>query len=316
MNCTAIRAEDGRHITLPQPIGLELKCTCSSPARQATLTFETEEPLPPLAELQIEGAGRRTPLFTGTIDEQIFARGQSGPRLLLSARSLGGRLLENEALPASYNRPDLQAIFLLHAAPYGLAAVRGEGRCPGVYPVRKGQSEWEVLADFCAYVCGWQPRVTGENVLEACPPGESARHLFSNEETGGIRYTSLKRIRLPCGVIQEVRYRPDRESSYAYAMKQPEAAPASARRFLNLAQSPAWRGRREAELLLQRSLAGSEELVLEAPFLFSGELGDAASAPDGLCTPDRVDWCIWSLGYHWRPSGSGCTVTLRPKNHF
>ena len=77
MNCTAIRAEDGRHITLPQPIGLELKCTCSSPARQATLTFETEEPLPPLAELQIEGAGRRTPLFTGTIDEQIFARGQS-----------------------------------------------------------------------------------------------------------------------------------------------------------------------------------------------------------------------------------------------
>lgn len=316
MNCTAIRAEDGRRITLPQPIGLELKCTCASPARQATLAFEAEAPLPPLAELQMEEGSRQTPLFSGPIDEQAFSLGQSGPRLLLSARSLGGRLLENEALPASYNRPDLQAIFLLHAAPYGLTAARGEARCPGVYQVRKGQSEWEVLADFCTYVCGWQPRVTGKNVLEACPPGKGARHLFSNEEAGGIHYTSLKRIHRPYGVIQEVRYRPDRESGYAYAIKQPEASPASARRFLNLAQSPTWRGRREAELLLQRSLAGSEELVLEAPFSFAGELGDAANAPDGLCAPGRADWCIWSLGYHWRPSGSGCTVTLRPKSHF
>ena len=74
--------------------------------------------------------------------------------------------------------------------------------------------------------------------------------------------------------------------------------------------------RREAELLLQRSLSGSEELVLEAPFSFAGELGDAASAPDGLCAPVRKDWCIWSLCYHWRPSDIGCTVTLRPKTHF
>lgn len=316
MNCTAIRAEDGRRITLPQPVGLELKCTCSSPARQATLTFGIETPLPLLAQLQIEQYARRTPLFSGAIDEQVFSCGQSSPRVMLSARSLGGALLDYEALPASYNQPDLQAIFLLHAAPYGLSSVRGEGRCPGVYQVGKGQSEWEVLTDFCAYVCGWQPRVTKDGILEACPPGQDACHLFSNEQYGGIRYSSLKRIHRPYGVIHEVRYRPDRESGYAYAMQQPEPSTATARRFLNLAQSPAWRGRREAELLLQRSLSGSEELVLEAPFSFAGELGDAASAPDGLCAPVRKDWCIWSLCYHWRPSDIGCTVTLRPKTHF
>ena len=213
MNCTAIRAEDGRRITLPQPVGLELKCTCSSPARQATLTFGIETPLPLLAQLQIEQYARRTPLFSGAIDEQVFSRGQSGPRVMLSARSLGGALLDYEALPASYNQPDLQAIFLLHAAPYGLSSVRGEGRCPGVYQVGKGQSEWEVLTDFCAYVCGWQPRVTKDGILEACPPGQDACHLFSNEQYGGIRYSSLKRIHRPYGVIHEVRYRPDRELS-------------------------------------------------------------------------------------------------------
>ena len=56
--------------------------------------------------------------------------------------------------------------------------------------------------------------------------------------------------------------------------------------------------------------------MLEAPFSFAGELGDAASAPDGLCAPVRKDWCIWSLCYHWRPSDIGCTVTLRPKPIF
>ena len=130
MNCTAIRAEDGRRITLPQPVGLELKCTCSSPARQATLTFGIETPLPLLAQLQIEQYARRTPLFSGAIDEQVFSRGQSGPRVMLSARSLGGARLDYEALPASYNQPDLQAIFLLHAAPYASPLCVERGAAP------------------------------------------------------------------------------------------------------------------------------------------------------------------------------------------
>lgn len=316
MNCTAVRAEDGKQFALPLPAGLDIKITCSSPARQATLTFALEEPLPPLSEIRLARDGASDILFSGRVDEQVFSRGRSGFRLLISARSHSGALLDNEALPSSYHRPDLQAIFLLHAAPYGLSGVRGEGRCPGIYQVRKGQSEWEVLSDFCACVCGWQPRVTGGGILEACPPGETPPHLFSNERNAGIRYTALKRIQRPYGVISQVRYRPDRESDYVYAMDQPEPSPLAARRFLNLAQAPAWRGRRDAELLLRRSRAGSEELILEAPFSFTGEPGDAARAPDAACAPGREDWCIWSMRYHWNRTGGGCTVTLRPKSHF
>lgn len=317
MNYTALRMEDGKEITLPTPDRLEVKITCTSPARQATLSFSMNESLPPLSGIQIIQGNSAAALFAGTVDEQVFSLDRSGPRLLISARSQGGALIDNEALPASYNRPDLQALFLMHAAPYGLSGVRGEGRCPGVYHVGKGQSEWEVLSDFCSYVCGWQPRVMGDGVLEACPPGQKASHLFSNQAAGGIRYTSLKRIRRPYGVISQVRYRPDRESDYLYTMEQePGACPLQTRRFLNLAQSPAWRGRREVELLLKRSLAGSEELILEAPFSFAGELGDAAHAPDAACAPSRGDWCIWSMRYHWAQSGAGCTVTLRPKGHF
>lgn len=294
---------------------MELRITCASPARQATLLFSVREPFPPLSAISILRDGDA--LFAGTVDEQEFSSGGAGGRLLLSARSQGGALLDNEALPASYNRPDLQAMFLLHAAAYGLAGVRGEGRCPGVYAVGKGQSEWEVLSDFCAYVCGWRPRVTAGGVLEACPPGREGAHLFSNLEAGGIRCTALKRVRRPYGVLSEVHYRPDRESGYLYTMKQnPGEAVSPARRLLNLAQAPAWRGRREAELLLRRSLAGSEELTLEAPFAFSGELGDAARAPDAACAPNRGDWHIWSMRYHEDAGGAGCTVTLRPREHF
>lgn len=316
MKCTAVRVGDEKALPLPSPGSLEVMVTCASPARQATLTFAAEQPLPPLSEIRLhreDGAA----LFAGAVDEQVFSHSRAGGRLLLSARSRSGVLLDNEALPASYNRPDLQAMFLLHAAPYGLCAARGEGRCPGVYHVGKGQSEWEVLSDFCSYVCGWRPRVTADGVLEAHAPGRRGAHVFSNQSAAGIRFTALKRVQKPYGVISEVRYRPDRGSGYLYTMKQGEALPAPrARRFLNLAQAPSWRGRREAELLLRRSLAGSEELALEAPYSFSGELGDAAHAPDAGCAPGRDDWCIWSMRYHRDAGGAGCTVTLRPRTHF
>lgn len=316
MKYAAILAADGTKLPLPEPDSLEIQITCASPARQATASFSPVGPLPPLAELHIHREDD-TLLFAGMVDEQSFSAGSAGACLLLSARSQGGALLDNEALPASYNRPDLQAIFLLHAAVYGLTGVRGEGRCPGIFPVGKGQSEWEVLSDFCSYVCGWQPRVTADGVLEACAPGHDGSHLFSNLKAGGIRYTALKRVRRPYGVISEVRYRPDRESSYLYTIKQrSEKELPPARRLLNLAQTPAWRGRRAAELLLRKSLAGSEELTLETPFAFSGELGDAARAPDATCAPIREDWRIWSMRYHQDAGGARCTVTLRPEEHF
>ena len=53
------------HLLLPRPPG------------NANLRIET--PLPLLAQLQIEQYARRTPLFSGAIDEQVFSCGQSGP---------------------------------------------------------------------------------------------------------------------------------------------------------------------------------------------------------------------------------------------
>ncbi len=312
--CTAATVNGGQPVLLPTPASLELQSTCSSPARQVTLTFAMEQPLPQLGTIEITGGRADMLLFAGRLDEQVFTYDQAGGRLLISARSLGGALLDHEALPASYNQPDLQAIFLLHAAPYGLTGALGEGYCPGVYSVAKGQSEWEVLSDFCSMVCGWQPRVTRAGVLDALPPGRGEALLLSNQVPGGIRYASARRISRPYGAVTELRYRPDRESGYLYTLRQ--EGPLPARRLLDLAQLPAWRGRREAEWVLRRSLAGSEELVLEAPFHFPGELGGAVRAPDASCAPVRDDWCIWAMRRHLSQSGAGCTVTLRPRDHF
>ncbi len=127
MNCTAIRAEDGRRITLPQPVGLELKCTCSSPRPPGNANLRNRDALAAAGATSNRTVRKaHAPLFRRN-RRTGFSCGQSGPRVMLSARSLGGALLDYEALPASYNQPDLQAIFLLHAAPYGplLCAWRG-----------------------------------------------------------------------------------------------------------------------------------------------------------------------------------------------
>ena len=160
MNCTAIRAEDGRRITLPQPVGLELKCTCSSPRPPGNANLRNRDALAAAGATSNRTVRKaHAPLFRRNRRTGFFLRPIRPPRD--AQRPLPRRCAAGlRALPASYNQPDLQAIFLLHAAPYGLSSVRGEGRCPGVYQVGKGQSEWEVLTDFCAYVCGWQPRVT------------------------------------------------------------------------------------------------------------------------------------------------------------
>ena len=62
---------------------------------------------------------------------------------MLSARSLGGALLDYEALPASYNQPDLQANFFAARSPLWplLCAWRG-GAAPAFIKWGKGQSEW------------------------------------------------------------------------------------------------------------------------------------------------------------------------------
>ena len=66
-------------------------------------------------------------VFTGVVDEFAVICGRDGLYLELSGRGMAALLLDNEAMPAEYQRCTRADIVAGHVAPYGLEAAGGEG---------------------------------------------------------------------------------------------------------------------------------------------------------------------------------------------
>lgn len=114
-------------------------------------------------------------LFTGVVDEYAFVCGAQGVYLELSGRSMAARLLDNEAMPAQYQRLTCADLVERHVRPYGLETVGGSG-LPTVsgFSVSSGVSEWSVVENYACYYGGVVPRFDrlGRLVLEGHRDGE------------------------------------------------------------------------------------------------------------------------------------------------
>lgn len=112
-------------------------------------------------------------VFTGVVDEYAVICGKDGLYLELSGRGMAALLLDNEAMPAEYQRATRADIVADHVAPYGVAAVGGGG-LPAVagFTVASGESEWSVVRRFACYYGGVVPRFDRAGRLVLDPPGD------------------------------------------------------------------------------------------------------------------------------------------------
>lgn len=113
-------------------------------------------------------------VFTGVVDEFAVICGKDGLYLELSGRGMAALLLDNEAMPAEYQRCTRADIIADHVAPYGVETVGGGG-LPAVsgFTVASGESEWSVVRRFACYYGGVVPRFDrlGRLVLDAPDDG-------------------------------------------------------------------------------------------------------------------------------------------------
>lgn len=126
-------------------------------------------------------------VFTGVVDEFAVICGRDGLYLELSGRGMAALLLDNEAMPAEYQRCTRADILADHVSPYGVETVGGAG-LPAVngFTVASGESEWSVVRRFACYYGGVVPRFDrlGRLVLDAPADGEALRVREGDTVTG------------------------------------------------------------------------------------------------------------------------------------
>ena len=98
-------------------------------------------------------------VFTGVVDEYAVVCGKEGLYLELSGRGMAALLLDNEAMPAQYQRATKAVIVADHVTPYGITAVGGDS-LPVVsgFRVSSGESEWSVVRNYVCCYGGVVPR--------------------------------------------------------------------------------------------------------------------------------------------------------------
>ncbi len=126
-------------------------------------------------------------VFTGVVDEFAVICGRDGLYLELSGRGMAALLLDNEAMPAEYQRCTRADIVTDHVAPYGVEAVGG-GQLPAVagFTVTSGESEWSVVRRYACYYGGVVPRFDrqGRLMLDGHRGGQVLRIRDADAVTG------------------------------------------------------------------------------------------------------------------------------------
>ena len=281
-------------------LSLSLSMELDVPADSLTLTVPYADRLAGADYITVQEDGET--VFYGQTDEiAAFLTAQSRVTRI-TARSLAGALLDNEAEPLMYTNPSSALMFERHLRPFGVEVYDTE-RHPyyGTLRIDKGMSHWQVLANFCMNRYGSVPRIEGRRAYLKgyFPEGEVA---FGEK---GIVCTEAREYRRRHKLISAVRLRLNRENGYNAGMVNPDRDAAFIRRvrYVNAVSGSATP--ETARRLLRASCRAAYQLRLRCPGLHVQTLGKRASfeGRTGL----RVSGVRFSLS----EQGAYTDVTLR-----
>lgn len=300
----------GDEINLGAPLSAILNREEDAPADDFTGLFPVICPLslPPITVIRVFSGDSLT--FYGIVDEQTVQTASGGSTVKLAARSRAAFLLDNEALPQTYVHPSLKTIFERHAAPYGFTGCLGTpGAYSGEMTVTKGMSEWQVIADFCAYFLGTVPKITPDGVLDASGEQPKERFYFSNMGQG-IPYLSLCVRSKYHVLISEIYAQTGRAGEYALKNADEKSASLGVMRRRYLSAAKSGNAYFNSKQMMKAAHRKFQEIILVCPGAVSAELGAPATAEDHLF--GLLDgMSIAKLSYTLNNAGEFTRITLR-----
>ncbi len=218
------------------PITAVMNCELEVPADEITVTCRYDREISENADyINVFCDGEL--IFKGQIDEIADIKDENGVITRISARSLAGMLLDNEAEPVTYINPAPEFIYLRHLKPFGIDAFTVKNTpFYGHLKIDKGMSHWQVFQNFCKNLYGTMPRISGDG--KAYFEGVDSKDkvvLESNAQKSD--YYSLKAYNKRYKLISGVKVRLDEFGTYSSYIKNenPDCKKIRRERYVNAA---------------------------------------------------------------------------------
>ena len=187
--------KNGKRCEIKNVLTAEISADVDVPADELVMTVPYDEKFGN-ADI-LEAYDGKSLVFVGQADEIVSIVRTDGAIVRLSARSLAGRLLDNEAEPVTYVNPAAKFIFERHLKPFGIVGYDGdEHPFMGTIKIEKGMTEWQVLEKFCNGRYGKSPRITGAGFALMCGTYGGAKPIVFGRN--GVGYTSRREYIKPC----------------------------------------------------------------------------------------------------------------------
>ena len=201
-----VRLGGGQEWKLPTLMSWEMcygtDTPCDSFSLRCLWERGQEKVLSAACRFYAEWEGER--VFTGVVDEFAVLCGKDGLYLEMAGRGMAALLLDNEAMPAEYQRATRADIIANHVAPYGVQTVGGTG-LPAItgFLVSSGESEWSVVRRYACYYGGVPPRFDRMGRLVLDPHGDrTAVRVGDKDKVTGWEYREERH-----GVLSQVAVR-------------------------------------------------------------------------------------------------------------
>lgn len=301
--------KNGKRCKIKNVLTVEISADVDVPADELVLTVPYDRKYRNVDML--EAYDGKSLVFVGQADEIVSIVHNSGAIVRLSARSLAGRLLDNEAEPVTYINPAAKFIFERHLKPFGIVGYDGdEHPFMGEIKIEKGMTEWQVLEKFCNGRYGKGPRITGAGFALMCGTYGGAEPIVFGRN--GVGYTSLREYIKPCKVISQVKLRTEEYGGYKSVVGNGSAADRIKRvRYVNAFLDN--NAVKTADRMIENGNKQSFEITVECAECLCGIVGRRAVIDDSLIGK-REGLVVKSIKYSLKKNGESTTVVLGKEN--
>ncbi len=301
--------KNGKKCEIKNVLTAEISADVDVPADELVLTVPYDEKFRNADVL--EAYDGKSLVFVGQADEIVSVVQNSGAIVKLSARSLAGKLLDNEAEPVTYVNPAAKFIFERHLKPFGIVGYDGdEHPFMGKIKIEKGMTEWQVFEKFCSGRYGKSPRITGAGFALMCGTYGGAEPIVFGKN--GVGYTSLREYIKPCKVITDVKLRTEEYGGYKSIISNKCVADRIKRvRYVNAFLDN--NAVKTADRMIENGNRQSFEVMIECAECLCGIVGRRAVIDDRL-VGKREGLVVKSIKYSLEKNGESTTVVLGKEN--